>query len=95
MQNKTKQNNSSNNNNHFTLMVMVIYREKKHLKSIKEKGTIGSVQERPGPSFQLLYPSEIMQGCAGSFHQGCMSKICKTLPVPKPNPQSLVYRGSA
>lgn len=44
MKKKTKQ-------NHFTLTAMVIYRERKHLKSIKEKGIIGSVQEHPGSSF--------------------------------------------
>lgn len=84
--------------NHVTLMVMVIYRERKHLKSIflkKKKKAPQTLSGSTGPCFQLLSSSDIsvflwhQQVYTCFSYQGRMGKICKALSVPKS--QSLVY----
>lgn len=42
------------------LTVIVYYSERIQLKSAKDKGAYGRVQEKPGASFQLSFPSRVM-----------------------------------
>ena len=46
------------------LTVIIYYSERIQLKSAKDKGAYGRVQEKPGASFQVFPPTGVAQGRA-------------------------------